>query len=163
MRVSTSALASLQQHYDDRLLAAREAHARGIGVVGLIGNTVPRELVLAVDRFPVLVAAQNGAATPIADTYMEPVIPPETRALFEAAVSGAFEFFDLLVLTRPYAQLYYYLKEVYRWGRAPKLPPLHMYDLMPSRRDAVRAYNWQQTDRLIARLERLSGLALTEG
>ena len=93
---------------------------------------------------------------------MEPVIPPETRALFEAAVSGAFEFFDLLVLTRPYAQLYYYLKEVYRWGRAPKLPPLHMYDLMPSRREAVRTYNWKQTETLIARLEHLGGSEITD-
>ena len=152
----------MQRYYADPLGAAREAHAKGVGVVGLIGNTVPRELVLAVNRFPVLVAAQIGQPTPMADTYMEPVISPETRSLFEAAITGQFEFFDLLVLTRPYAQLYYYLKEVYRWGRAPKVPPLHMYDLMSSRRQAVRAYNWQQTEALIARLERLAGQELTE-
>ena len=29
------------------------------------------------------------------------------------------------------------MKEVYRLGRAPRLPPLHMYDLMQSRRDAL--------------------------
>jgi benzoyl-CoA reductase/2-hydroxyglutaryl-CoA dehydratase subunit BcrC/BadD/HgdB len=94
--------------------------------------------------------------------YMEPVIPPETRALFEAAITGQFELFDLLVLTRPYAQLYYYLKQMYRWGRASKLPPLHMYDLMSSRRQAVGAYNWQQTQALITRLQRLAGEELTE-
>lgn len=156
------AFRTLQHHYSDRLAAAREAHLHGSGVVGLVGSTVPRELVLAVNRFPVLVAAQPGQPTPTADIYMEPVIPPETRSLFEAAVDGQFEFFDLLVLSRPYAQLYYYLKEVYRLGRAPRLPPLHMHDLMPSRRQAVRAYNWSQSQSLVTRLERLAGEEISE-
>src|SRR5262249_48832701 len=70
--------------------------------------------------------------------------------------------FDLLVLSRPYAQLYYYLKEVYRLGRAPKLPHLHMHDVMQSRREAVRAYNWQQLQALCARINQLPGAAVTE-
>ena len=90
-----------------------------MGVVGRIGPTVPVELILAAGRLPVLVAAEPGTPTPTAETYMEPVIPPETKSLFEIAVSGSLEAFDLLVLSRPYAHLYYYLKEVHRMGRAP--------------------------------------------
>ena len=93
---------------------------------------------------------------------MEDVIPPETKALFESAARGDLEFLDLLVLSRPYAHLYYYLKEVHRLGRGPLFPPLHMFDLMQSQRLAVRAYNWGRFQTLIERLERLSGEELSE-
>ena len=109
-----------------------------------------------------LVAAELGSPTPNAEIYMEPVIPPETKSLFEIATGGSLQQFDLLVLSRPYAQLYYYLKEVYRLGRAPKLPPLHMHDVMQSHREAVRAYNWQQIQALCARLNQLPGGQVTE-
>ena len=56
------------------------------------------------------------------------------------------------MLSRPYAQLYYYLKEVYRLGRAPKVPPLAMFDLMQSQREAVRSYNSGRTRALLERI-----------
>jgi benzoyl-CoA reductase/2-hydroxyglutaryl-CoA dehydratase subunit BcrC/BadD/HgdB len=144
-----------EYHYAHRLEAAREAYARGERIVGLVGNTIPRELVMACGVYPLLIAAQPGAPTPGADVYMEDVISPETKCLFELAISGELEFLDLLVLSRPYAQLYYYLKEVYRLGRAPRLPALHMFDLMQSQRDAVRVYNERQVAALTTRLERI--------
>jgi benzoyl-CoA reductase/2-hydroxyglutaryl-CoA dehydratase subunit BcrC/BadD/HgdB len=150
----SAALDSLRYHYAHRLEAARGAHARGTRVVGLVGNTIPRELVVACGFYPVLIAAQAGAPTPGADVYMEDVISPETKCLFELATSGELEFLDLLALSRPYSQLYYYLKEVYRLGRAPRLPALHMFDLMQSQREAVRRYNERQLASLTARLER---------
>src|ERR1051326_7492687 len=139
----------LQRYYTDRFAAAREAQSHGVGVVGRVGNTIPSEFILASGRFPVLIAADMGQPTPTADVYMEPVIPPETKSLFEIAVSGEFESFHLLVLSRPYAHLYYYLKEVYRLGRAAKVPPLHMFDLMQSQRDAVQSYNSGRTRALL--------------
>jgi benzoyl-CoA reductase/2-hydroxyglutaryl-CoA dehydratase subunit BcrC/BadD/HgdB len=153
---------TLAVHYADRLAAAREARKRGTGVVGRIGNTVPTELVLACGWIPVLVAADMGTPTPTADVYMEPVIAPETRSLFELALNGSYQDFELLVLSRPYAHLYYYLKEVLRQGKARRLPPLWMYDLMQSQRDAVRAYNWDRTRALVERLESLAGVELTD-
>jgi benzoyl-CoA reductase/2-hydroxyglutaryl-CoA dehydratase subunit BcrC/BadD/HgdB len=149
----------LQHYYANRSTAAREAHSRGVGVVGRVGNTVPSEFILASGRFPLLIAADLGQPTPTAEIYMEPVIPPETKSLFEIALSGEFESFDLLVLSRPYAHLYYYLKEVYRLGRAPKVPPLAMFDLMQSQREAVRSYNSGRARALLEQLERLERLA----
>jgi benzoyl-CoA reductase/2-hydroxyglutaryl-CoA dehydratase subunit BcrC/BadD/HgdB len=143
-------LAMLQQACADRLHWAGKAQ----GVVGLVGLGVPDEPVLASGRFPVQITAPRGGETPTADHYIDPVVAPEIRALFEAAVAGAYEFLDLLVISRPYAQLYYYLKEIYRLGRAPRLPPLFMYDVIQSRREAVRAYNVGCTERLVERLQR---------
>ncbi|MBV9327644.1 MAG: 2-hydroxyacyl-CoA dehydratase [Chloroflexi bacterium] len=153
---------ALRQAYVARLDLARDAQHAGTRVVGLVGNTIPRELVLACGRLPVLVAAERGRPTPHADVFMEDVIPPETRALFERAARGDLEFLDLLVLSRPYGHLYYYLKEVHRLGRGPLFPPLHMFDLMQSQRQSVRAYNWNRFQTLIERLERLSGEELSE-
>ena len=82
--------------------------------------------------------------------------------MFEAAVTGELEYLELLVLTRPYDKLYYYLKEIYRLGRAPALPPMHMLDLMQSQREAVRAYNWLGLQKLVKRLERAAGREITE-
>jgi benzoyl-CoA reductase/2-hydroxyglutaryl-CoA dehydratase subunit BcrC/BadD/HgdB len=150
--------AALQHAYAARLDLARNA----AGVIGVIGNTVPRELILACGRVPILIAAAPGLSTPNADLYMEDIIPPETKFLFEAAITGTYAFLDLLILSRPYAHLYYYLKEVFRLGRAPLFPELHMFDLMQSQRAAVRTYNWGRTEALIERLERLSGEEITE-
>jgi benzoyl-CoA reductase/2-hydroxyglutaryl-CoA dehydratase subunit BcrC/BadD/HgdB len=154
--LSSAAFDTLHHHYTHRLAAARDAHAGGMGVVGLVGNTIPRELVLAAGCFPVLVSADTVSPTPAADVYVEDVIPPETRALFELAMSGQLEFLDLLVLSRPYAHLYYYLKEVYRLGRGPRLPLLYMFDLMHCQREAVRVYNEGELSAFIQRLEHLT-------
>jgi benzoyl-CoA reductase/2-hydroxyglutaryl-CoA dehydratase subunit BcrC/BadD/HgdB len=157
-----AAFATLQRAYRDRLAAARLAHAAGASVVGLIGNSVPIEFVLAAGRVPVLIAAERGEPTPTADIYMDQIIAPETKSLFEHTVGGSYSFVDLLVLSRPYAQLYYYLKEVYRMGRGPNIPPLHIYDLMHSQRQAVRTYNWGRTLALVEQLERLAQHEITE-
>ena len=153
---------ALRRAYTARLDLAREPHRDAGEVVGLIGNTIPVELVLACGRVPTLVTADRSRPTPNAATYIEDVISPETRALFESAATGELEFLGLLVLSRSYSQLYYYLKEVYRLGRGPRFPPLHMFDLMQSQREAVRAYNWGRFEAFIARLERLSGCDITE-
>ena len=107
---TTSAFAALQHCYRDRLSAAREAQKRGQGVVGMMGNTVPVELVLAADRFPLMVMPEMGLPTPIADEYMEPSIAWDDRSLLDRIASGVYEFLDLLVLTREYSMVYYYLK-----------------------------------------------------
>ena len=156
------ALSVLRHAYTKRLDLARDAHAGGARLIGLIGNTIPGELILASGAHPVLVTADLSRRTPHADVFMEAIIPPETRALFESAASGELAFLELLVLSRPYAHLYYYLKEAYRLGHGTRFPSVTMFDLMHSRREAVRAYNWGRLQALIARLERVTGQEITE-
>lgn len=156
------AFRALQAAYSDRLHAARAAHAAGERVVGRIGNTVPVELILAAGFTPVLVAAESGRPAPTAAHYIDDVVSPQTHALFQAAVDGEYAFMDLLLFSRPYDKAYYYLKDVYRLGRAPKLPPTHMFDLMQSQRSAVRTYNARQLRHLIEALERAAGAELTD-
>jgi benzoyl-CoA reductase/2-hydroxyglutaryl-CoA dehydratase subunit BcrC/BadD/HgdB len=142
MNISNQALARLSRSYRDRLSEARSAHANGRRVVGRVGHTIPLELILAAGCTPVMIAADPGRATPNADVYVDPELPRETRALCEAAMVGELEFLDLLVLSRNYDKLFYFMKEIYRLGRGPKFPPFMIYDLMQSRREAVRDYNY---------------------
>ncbi|HLZ26821.1 MAG TPA: 2-hydroxyacyl-CoA dehydratase family protein [Chloroflexota bacterium] len=156
-------MAALRHAYTARLDLVRAPRRTGPGLIGVVDNTIPVELILACGRVPILIAADAGRPTPNADRYMEEVISPETKSLFEHACLGDYEFLDLLIVSRAHAHLYYYLKEVYRLGRGPRFPALHMYDLMQSQREAVRAYNWGRTEALIDRLERLSAEEITEG
>ena len=92
---TATALDRLQHHYLHRYTAAAGALARGTGVVSRIGPTVPIELAMASGRLPMLVAAELGSPTPNAEIYMEPVIPPETKSLFEIATGGSLQQFHL--------------------------------------------------------------------
>jgi benzoyl-CoA reductase subunit C len=160
----TAALELLRAHYRDRLMGARAAlHACGTsGVVGLTGPTAPAELALACGLFPLRISAPHGIATPMAAHYLDSVIARDVQIVFECAMRGDFEFLDLLVLTRGEDKLFYFLKEMVRLGRAPAVPPMHMFDLMGSQRAAVRDYNLQNFDWLIAALERASGRRITD-
>lgn len=159
---TSDAFHRLADCYRQRLACARSAHAGGRPVVGRIGHQVPIEPILAAGCMPVLVSADLQIATPVADQYIDPELPPETRALCEVALQGEFEFLDLLILSRPYDKLYYFMKELHRLGRAPKFPPFVIHDLMHSQRDAVRAYNQGRFHALLDRLGRVGTRPIDE-
>lgn len=159
---TSDAFHRLADGYRQRLACARSAHSGGRRVVGRIGHQVPIEPILAAGCMPVLVSADLQIATPVADQYIDPELPPETRALCEVALQGEFEFLDLLILSRPYDKLYYFMKELHRLGRAPKFPPFVIHDLMHSQRDAVRAYNQGRFHALLDRLGRVGTRPIDE-
>ncbi|HLH70375.1 MAG TPA: 2-hydroxyacyl-CoA dehydratase family protein [Candidatus Dormibacteraeota bacterium] len=160
-----SAAAELQRHYRDRTAAARAASARGRKVVGLVGSTVPTELVLASDAYPLTVAAAPGGPTPNADRYLERHIEDDTRATLEALLTGAYAWLDLLVLSRAWdshLELYYTLKEIVRLGEGHSIPPLSLYDLLHGRTPANRAYGLDRIRELRSRLAALTGVTATD-
>jgi benzoyl-CoA reductase/2-hydroxyglutaryl-CoA dehydratase subunit BcrC/BadD/HgdB len=152
----------LRRSYRDPLAGAKAAAARGQRVVGLMGAVSPFELVLAAGAYPVRIGPTQGRPTPTADYYMDDVISPDTKSLFESAVTGEFEFLDLLVCSRAEDKLYYYLKEMVRIGRGAKAPRLHMFDLLPSRREAVREYNQDNVAWLVDAIERAVGRKIAD-
>jgi benzoyl-CoA reductase/2-hydroxyglutaryl-CoA dehydratase subunit BcrC/BadD/HgdB len=152
----------LAAHYADQTLGANQARAKNEKVVARIGNTVPVELILAAGFMPVLIAADRSRPAPIAAKYIDEIVQPETHALFEAATLGEFDDFELVVLSRAHDKLFYYLKEMYRQGALPNMAPLHIFDLMQSRRDAVRRYNEDRLRSLRLRLERAAGAAISD-
>src|SRR5690606_23343201 len=73
-----SALTVLRHHYRERCAAAEAARAAGIPVVGIVGNTVPVELVRAAGCFP-LTLSDLPSDTSVGDEFMEPFFEPEIR------------------------------------------------------------------------------------
>ena len=153
-----AALEVLRRRYDDRLGALGDR----TGVVGVVGSAAPVELILAAGFLTVLVTAEAPGPTPHADPWMEPEIEWELRSITDRALRGDFERFELLIVTRSYHEVYYYLKEIVRQGQGARVPPLAMYDLMQSQRAAVRPYGQDQTGRLLTRLERLAGRPISD-
>jgi benzoyl-CoA reductase/2-hydroxyglutaryl-CoA dehydratase subunit BcrC/BadD/HgdB len=152
------ALAVLRWHYEERLGALRGRP----GLVGVVGSAAPAELILAAGKLPVLVAPEPPHPTPHADPWMEPEIEWELRSVVERALRGDCELVELLIVTRSYHEVYYYLKEIVRQGQGAVVPPLAMYDLMQSQRAAVRPYGLGQTEALRDRLARLAGHPLSD-
>jgi benzoyl-CoA reductase/2-hydroxyglutaryl-CoA dehydratase subunit BcrC/BadD/HgdB len=148
----------LRQRYEDRLGGWRGQP----GVVGIVGSVAPVELILAAGKQPVLVSAAPPHPTPHADPWMEPEFEWELRSILDRALRGDFASFELLIVTRSYHEVYYYLKEIVRQGQGATVPPLYMYDLMQSQRAAVRPYGLNRTFDLLARLERLAGRSISD-
>lgn len=160
-----TAFQELRSAYHDRGRSAAAVAAAGGKVVGLVGPTIPVELVLAAGGFPVAVAALPAGHTVAADRYLEAHFEDEVRATLETVLTGGYEWLDLLVLARTtdaYLELYYVLKEITRIGAGTAIPPLHLYDLLHSRSPANREYGLARLRELASRLEAATGQAATE-
>lgn len=156
--VGEAALAKLRWHYDHRLAAALESHARNIPVVGVTSNTVPWELLRAAGFFPLLVSAPR-APTPLADKFMERVFDLRIRGIFDRVLAGEWFFLRLLLIPRTSEQeykLFLYLTEVARRNLGYPIPPLQLFDLLHTRSPRSRAYGLYRTGQLKARFEQLS-------
>lgn len=155
------AFETLLWHYQHRTAEALSQHQAGVPVVGFTSNTVPWELIRASGCFPVLLAPTLDTLkdpTPLADPLMEPVFESRIRALFEAVLSGAWHFLQLVVIPRtsePEHKLYLYLREVERQKLSGALPPLCLYDLLHTRSPISRKYGFDRTRDLITRLRQI--------
>jgi benzoyl-CoA reductase/2-hydroxyglutaryl-CoA dehydratase subunit BcrC/BadD/HgdB len=160
-----SARGELESAYIDRTRAARAARSLGRKVVGMVGATVPAELVLAAGAYPLTIAPVTTNATPVADRYMESHFDADVRTIFDAVVAGRFDWIDLLVIPRTadvHLELYYYLKEVVRLGEGDAVPPLHLYDLLHRQNESNREYGLERTRELRNRLSAATGIAVTD-
>lgn len=150
--------------YADRLGEARAAAAAGTPVIGVVGNTVPVEIVAAAGALAVQVTGTTGD-TPLADAWLEPFYDPDVRGICEQALRGELRFLRALVIprsTEPYHKLYLSLRELERLGQGPRLPALVLYDLPHTQDARMRDYAVQRTRELAATLGSLTGQAPTE-
>ena len=155
---------ALAAAYADRLGAARAAAASGCPVIGVVGHTVPVELVVAAGAMPVQVTGREGP-TPLADEWLETFYDPDVRAICEQALRGELAFLRALVIprsTEPHHKLYLSLRELVRLGRAPQMPTLLLYDLPHTQGEAQRRYGLARTQALADALARLTGQPLGE-
>lgn len=147
-----------------RLHAARQAAARGMPVVGLVGAVAPVELVSAAGCFPVhlMAHADDFSSDP---APMEAGHEPEIRSLFTQAVRGDFDTAGAIVVPSTsdgYRYLYPYLKEMRRRGLCPHLPSILPFDFLFGASAAVRQHSMDSMRELGSRLAGLSGRAASD-
>lgn len=154
------ALETFRNAYADPYAAARAHHEVGGKVIGYFLNSVPEELIVAADCFPVRLRGDWTHRSAIAERYMEQYMDGEVRSIFGALLEGRFDFVDLIVIPRNsevYLQLYYFLLEIPKWETQLNLPPIFLFDLLQTPTSATLNYVTGRLHAFAKRLKEVSG------
>jgi hypothetical protein len=159
-------LAPLRAAYDSPAGAAAAGRAGGGQVVGVLGWTVPRELIVAAGMLAVRLAPQRVAEVSQDAAFVLPGLGHETARVGRALLAGQLDWLDGLVIGRDnedYLRLFYVLRELRRTGAAPAGPPVAFFDLLrlPLRTSAV--YNRLRARELAQTLGRWAGTTAGPG
>jgi benzoyl-CoA reductase/2-hydroxyglutaryl-CoA dehydratase subunit BcrC/BadD/HgdB len=150
----------MQNHYQQRDLAAREWKDRGGKVAGYFCDNVPDEMILAAGFFPFRISGDPWGGTELADKYTEPFYQPDVRSMLNMLLSGRYDFVDFLII--PYSRdailaLYYHLGKVQQIDPALKLPELYLFDIPRTRFWLSSLYMRDRVRELKRKLEEWSG------
>jgi benzoyl-CoA reductase/2-hydroxyglutaryl-CoA dehydratase subunit BcrC/BadD/HgdB len=150
----------LTWYYENPAADALASVAKGIPVVGVTSNTVPRELIRAAGAFPCVINTGNANHADIGSFMEEGVFEERIRAIFGAAIAGDLQYLSLLLIPRTSEQeykLYLYLREVARLCPERPIPPIYLYDMLHTRSSESYSYGLERTLCLKKRLEELTG------
>lgn len=151
--------------YADREAAARRWKSAGGKVVGVLGATVPVELIAAADMLPVRLVGDPSIELRESLPYMEPVREGYLRSIFEKLMTGRYDYLDLLVIPRSsegLLQFYYLLKHVQENEPERRLPEVYLFDLLQKPSEPTRTYVRARVLDLKSKLAGLSGNAMED-
>lgn len=138
--------------------------AGGGRVIGVLGASVPRALLLASGVLPIRLAPSRLPSNPSvapsplmsAPTLPEelaPELPPPARRILAAWWGGALSWVDALVVGRDHesdAQLFAILRELVQSGEVTDRPAVAFVDLLRIATPAAAEYNCRQAEKLLA-------------
>jgi len=93
-----SGLATAQKYYTEYGSRARELKAAGNKVIGYLTALGPVEILTAAGVVPVRLKGNVSEAITKGDAFMETIVCPFVRNVFDAAVKGKYDFLDGMVL-----------------------------------------------------------------
>ena len=93
-----SGLATVEKYYTEYGSRARELKAAGKKVIGYLTALGPVELITAAGAVPFRLKGNVSEAITKGDAYMETIVCPFVRNVFDAAVKGRFQFLDGMIL-----------------------------------------------------------------
>ena len=109
-----SALATMRDHYENRLGAAREWRAAGGKVVGYVCDNVPEELIIAAGFLPLRVSGDPRSGSDAVERYVDALFPPTRRVAFASSMlnrllDGTYDVLDYLIVphNRHHVQAFY--------------------------------------------------------
>ncbi len=93
-----SGLATAAKYYSDYGSRARELKSMGKKVIGYFSSLCPVEILTAAGVVPVRMKGNVSEAITRADAYMETMICPFVRNVFDAAIKGKYRYLDGMVM-----------------------------------------------------------------
>ncbi|MBN1567859.1 MAG: 2-hydroxyacyl-CoA dehydratase [Acidobacteria bacterium] len=96
--MQSGGLAKAEKYYSDYGLRARELKNEGRKVIGYLSALCPVEILTAAGVVPVRLKGNVSEAVTKADAYMETMICPFVRNVFDAALKGRYGYLDGMVL-----------------------------------------------------------------
>ena len=94
-----SGLAKAEKYYSDYGARARELKDSGKKVIGYLSALCPVEILTAAGVVPIRLKGSVSEAVTKADAYMETMICPFVRNVFDAALKGKYGYLDGMVLS----------------------------------------------------------------
>lgn len=94
-----SGLARVEKYYSDYGARARELKESGRKVIGYLSALCPVEILTAAGVVPVRLKGNVSEAVTKADAYMETMVCPFVRNVFDAALKGNYAYLDGVVLS----------------------------------------------------------------
>ena len=156
---------TMQKHYQQRDLAAREWKEKGGKVVGYFCNEAPEEMILAAGFFPLRLSGDPWSGTEAADKYTEPYYAGFVRSMLNMLLTGQYDFLDYLII--PHSRdailsLYDLLHEIQELVEPDlKLPELYLFDRVHVGFYIADLYNRDRVRELKKKLEEWSGKQLS--
>ena len=97
--IELSGLAKAEKYYSDYGSRARELKSSGRKVIGYLSALCPVEILTAAGVVPIRLKGSVSEAVTKADAYMETMICPFVRNVFDVALKGRYAFLDGMVLS----------------------------------------------------------------
>jgi benzoyl-CoA reductase subunit C len=92
-------LATAEKYYSDYGVRARELKNSGRKIIGYLSALCPVEIFTAAGVVPIRLKGNVSEAVTKADAYMETMVCPFVRNVFDAALKGRYEYLDGIVLS----------------------------------------------------------------
>lgn len=155
----TNGLATAERYYQDYGSRARELKAAGKKVIGYLSALGPLEIMTAAGVVPIRLKGNVAEAITKGDAYMETIVCPFVRNVFDAAVKGKYDFLEGMVLPHQCDSID---RTDDVWADTLQLPYWHYLNVPHVTDDPSIEFMKEILRLLVASLEKLTGKKITD-
>lgn len=152
-------LATAEKLYSQYGARARELKASGTKVIGYLSALGPVEIMTAAGVLPIRLKGNVSEAISKGDAYMESIVCPFVRNVFDAAVKGKYDFLDGMVLPHQCDSID---RTNETWSYTLKLPYWHFLNIPHVAGDPSIAFTKEILHIFINTLEKFTGKKITD-
>lgn len=152
-------LATAEKLYTQYGSRARELKASGKKVIGYLSALGPVEIMTAAGVVPIRLKGNVSEAISKGDAYMESIVCPFVRNVFDAAVKGKYDFLDGMVLPHQCDSID---RTNETWSYTLKLPYWHFLNVPHVTDDPSITFMKEILRIFIATLEKFTGTKITD-